>query len=126
LTPRAARIVRYWLPVLAYAGLIFYLSSLSHPEVYAPTLLELFGDKALHVIEYGVLGILCYRAFRYAAGSRFARLALVLAIAVSVAYGLSDEIHQAFVPLREADGWDLLMDTLGATIGAFGWCRTTS
>ena len=59
----------YWLPVCAYAALIFYVSSLSYPEVYVPSVLMELGDKALHAIEYAVLGILCYRAFRRAAAA---------------------------------------------------------
>jgi VanZ family protein len=116
-----AQACRYWLPLAAYAGLIFYLSSLSHPEVYVPSLVMELGDKILHAIEYGVLGILFYRVFRHAAGRWSTGHALLLAIAASAIYGLTDELHQAFVPLREADGWDLLMDALGAGIGAWSW-----
>jgi hypothetical protein len=113
----------YWTPVIIYASLIFYLSSLSHPEVYVPSLMIALGDKALHAMEYGLLGILTYRAFRYAGGTRMASHAVLLAIVASTAYGLSDEIHQAFVPLREADVWDFLTDALGASVGAGGWAR---
>ena len=34
----------------------------------------------------------------------------------AVVFGISDEIHQWFVPNRQADIWDLLADTLGATL----------
>src|SRR5438067_12758568 len=115
---------RYWLPVAAYAGLIFYLSSLSHPEEYSPLLFEELGDKVLHAMEYGLLSILCYRAFRHGAGDRAARYALLLAIVSTAAYGVTDEVHQAFVPLREAEAGDLLMDMIGAAIGATGWSWT--
>ena len=114
---------RYWFPLTVYAGLIFYLSSLSHPEVYVPSLVMDLGDKILHAIEYGVLGILFYRVFRHAAGSWSAGHALLLAIIASATYGLTDELHQAFVPLREADGWDLLTDAIGAAIAAWPWHR---
>lgn len=115
----------YWLPVAAYAGLIFYLSSQSHPEELLPSLVRELSDHALHFIEYSILGILCYRAFRHAAGAWAARYALLLAVLVSSGYGLTDEAHQAFVPLREASGWDVLMDAIGATVGAWGWRWTT-
>jgi len=121
-TGRTGRIWWYWLPVAAYAGLIFYLSSLSQPEEYVPSLLEELGDKVLHAMEFGMLGILCYRAFRHAAGAWTAHYALLLAVAASVGYALTDEVHQAFVPLREPDAWDLLADSIGASIAAFGWC----
>ncbi|MBH0197595.1 MAG: hypothetical protein HP494_18860, partial [Nitrospira sp.] len=54
-------LLRYWVPVCAYAGLIFYLSSQPHPEDDLPLFVLSFSDKALHVIEYAVLGGLCYR-----------------------------------------------------------------
>lgn len=117
------RVWGYWLPVTLYAGLIFYFSSLPHPEEYLPSLLAELGDKLLHVLEYGALGILCYRAFRHAAGPWAAGSALFLAILASAGYGLTDEVHQAFVPFREPDGWDLLADAVGATLAAYGWHR---
>ena len=111
----------YWLPVIIYAGLIFYVSSLSHPEEIAPLLLKHLSDKVAHGIEYGLLGVLCYRAFRYAAGAWGMRHALLLASSVSTGYGITDELHQAFVPFREPDGWDVLTDMAGATLGAVAW-----
>ncbi len=67
--PSTARLSLYWAPVVVYAALVFYLSSLSHPEDLAPPLFELLSDTVLHAVEYGILGGLCYRAFRYAARS---------------------------------------------------------
>ncbi|MEK6617830.1 MAG: VanZ family protein, partial [Nitrospirota bacterium] len=98
-----------------------YLSSLSQPDEYVPSLLAELGDKVLHAMEFGMLGILCYRAFRHAAGAWAAHYALFLAVAASVGYALTDEVHQAFVPLREPEAWDLLADSIGASIAAFGW-----
>ena len=120
----AGGVWRYWLPVAAYAGLIFYLSSLSHPEEYIPSLLGELGDKVLHAMEYGVLSVLCYRAFRHGAGAWAARYALQLAIVAASTYGVTDEVHQAFVPLRVAEAGDVLMDMIGAAIGATGWSWT--
>ncbi len=111
----------YWAPPLVYAVLIFAFSSLSHPEETLPSLLTDLQDKTLHVVEYGVLSALCYRAFRSAAGVWGARYRLPLAILAAALYGITDEVHQAFVPLREASGWDWLADTVGAMVGGIGW-----
>ena len=111
----------YWGPVLAWAGWIFYLSSLTDPPVPSWILPE-GSDKVLHGWEYGLLGLLCYRAFRHAAGSWAAARALGLAIVSATLYGLSDELHQAFVPERTADLFDLLADGIGAAAGAWGLC----
>ena len=113
--------MRAWLPVAAYMALIFYLSSLPHPDEALPKFLfEKLGDKLLHVIEYAVLAILCYRAFSRAAGPYAAGYAVVLAIVTASFYGATDEVHQAFVPLRTATWLDWVADTAGAVIGAVG------
>jgi VanZ family protein len=116
-----SRWIWYWLPVVAYASLIFYLSSLPHPEEDLPKFLfEKIGDKLLHLIEYSVLAILCYRAFRRAAGPRVTQQAVMFAILAASFYGMTDEVHQAFVPLRESSWLDWIADTAGAVIGAVG------
>ena len=112
----------YWVPVALYAGAIFYLSAQSHPEDQLPSfLLKDVSDKVLHAVEYGILGLLCYRAFRWAAGPAVARQAVVLAIVTASVYGITDEVHQFFVPFRESSWLDWLADTIGAAIGAISW-----
>jgi VanZ family protein len=80
------------------------------------------SDKLLHALEYGILGILLYRALHQttsAIGS------IILSIMFVVIFGISDEIHQWFVPNRQADSWDLLADTLGATFFILTWAFMT-
>lgn len=121
--PWSTRIVFYWVPLIGYAGLIFYFSSLPQPQELMPVFLEEVGDKVLHLAEYGLLGILSYRALRHASGHWAANYAVALAIAVAVLYGITDEVHQAFVPEREADLWDLLADAAGAGLAVWVWHR---
>lgn len=111
----------YWIPLFAYAAAIVYLSSLSHPARFLPGPLFAHADKVVHALEYGVLAILCYRAFRYAAGPWMARYPVVLAIVVAAGFGVTDELHQWFVPFRQPSGWDLLADSFGAGLAAGGW-----
>jgi VanZ family protein len=107
-----------WLPVAAYMALIFYFSSLSHPDEELPKFLfEALGDKVLHMIEFAVLGVLCYRAFRRAAGPFGAEYAVVFAILTASLYGVTDELHQAFVPFRTATWSDWMADTAGGMVG---------
>ncbi len=116
------QVLWYWVPVALYAGTIFYLSSQSHPEEQLPSfLIEDVSDKVLHAVEYGILALLCYRAFRWATGPAVARQAVVLAIVTASVYGITDEAHQLFVPFRESSWQDWLADTIGATIGAISW-----
>ena len=105
-----------WLLVLAYMGLIFYLSSKTDP---LPDLTERVWDKALHFLEYGALAALLLFALR--SSEVAARRAGLLAVAVVSLYGASDELHQAFVPGRSCDARDWAADTVGAALCVAGW-----
>lgn len=110
--------LRPWIPALVYMSMIFLLSSLS---LEAPELRRfMLEDKALHALEYAILGFLCARATLETWPDRpRVRVALVGAL-IAAAWGLGDEIHQAFVPGRTGDALDLAADSLGATVGALG------
>lgn len=114
-------IVRYWGPVGLYAGLIFFGSSISSPPEAISSLLKDISDKVLHLSEYALLGALLYRACRHGSGPWVAQHAVLAAVAGSALYGVSDETHQLFVPLRQADVLDVVADTVGGTVGAWGW-----
>jgi VanZ family protein len=112
----------YWMPVAFYAGAIFYLSSQPHPEEQLPSFLfKEVSDKVLHAVEYAILAGLCYRAFRWSLNGQVAARALILAIVTASLYGVTDEVHQIFVPFRESSWLDWLADTIGAVIGALSW-----
>jgi VanZ family protein len=107
-----------WLPLMGYCVLIFVQSS--HPVPNEISRLDI-SDKALHVAGYALLGALFYRAYRSLWG-RFPERTLFWASAVSAAlYGLSDEIHQYFVPFRSADPLDFAADAFGGLLGAAAW-----
>ncbi len=111
-----------WLPALAWAGLIFYLSSRSVvPEPAAVGQLPLH-DKFEHFAEYGVLSMLVLLGLRR--GPRLPRPISPdfhphLAFMIAAVYAYSDELHQWFVPQRQADVLDFLADGLGAFVVAF-------
>lgn len=95
---------------LAWMGLIFYLSS--QPSLDIPGLFP-HQDKVMHFGFYGVLGVLLLGAMAMPPNG-FQRPAALLATALASLYGVSDEVHQMFVPGREADVLDWLADTAGA------------
>lgn len=112
------RILFYWGPVVGYAGLIFYLSGQSNPDEDLPSLFGELNDKVSHAMEYAGLGGLCYRAFRWGTNGPVADRALLFAILAASLYGVTDEIHQLFVPLRESSWQDWLADVSGGVFGA--------
>ncbi|MCA9409023.1 MAG: VanZ family protein [Candidatus Omnitrophica bacterium] len=76
-------------------------------------------DKIYHFIEYMPFGFLVYRAIYCTKVNPNGKQILTLSLLISFCYGLSDEIHQYFVPGRTCSGIDLLADTIGGFIGAF-------
>jgi VanZ family protein len=93
--------------------LVIFLQSAFPPAVRDP--LFPFADKGAHLFIYAVLGILFYRAFK--TPSVKSATAAVWTVLSSTLYGVSDEIHQAFVPLRSAEVGDILADALGSALG---------
>ncbi|HEY3449857.1 MAG TPA: VanZ family protein [Myxococcales bacterium] len=113
---RLGRVAWHWLPLAAYAGTIFALSSMSHPPVPSVDLPHF--DKVLHFCEYAGFGLLLCRALTMGGQGLSPRAAFGAALLLGALYGASDEVHQMFVPHREADVFDLLADVLGAASGA--------
>ncbi len=111
-----------WGAVGAYAGLIFWFSSLTpSPDLIIPELQKFHIDWIFHVLEYGVFGVLLARALILSrTGVSPLKLAL-LAVALGTLYGASDEFHQRFVPGRQPDVADLCADATGLAFGAFLW-----
>lgn len=105
-----------WLPVGVWTGVIFWLSSQPHlPNV--PIIGAIYwGDKIEHAIAYGIGGWLVWRAL---GGRMFGWRRVIVAIVIAAAYGLTDEIHQHFVPPRDFDVFDLTADIFGSAIAAF-------
>ena len=101
-----------WFPVFLYAVAIFVASGMSRPPLPGRV-----GDKWAHTTAYAGFGLLTLRAV---AGGEWAGVTAgrcVMAAGLVVLYGASDEMHQAFVPRRNADIRDLAADAAGATAG---------
>ena len=95
-----------WLPVLAWAGVIFAFSSIPSLSTHLGTW-DLILRKLAHMTEYAVLALLLLRA----TGS------VVWAFALTVAYAGTDEFHQTFVRGRHGTPVDVGIDAVGALIG---------
>jgi len=99
----------YWIISVLYMGLIFILSSFP-PPMELPSFS--FADKLAHLLEYGVLASLIYFALKK---SRASVHPIFIPFLIASLYGVSDELHQYFVPGRDAD----LLDAVANGVGAF-------
>jgi VanZ family protein len=68
-----------------------------------------WGHIVTHFAEYAVLAALWIWALRPLIGDR----AWPVAAGIALAYAISDEIHQSFVPGRVSDPLDVVVDSLG-------------
>lgn len=107
----------YRLPLVGFCLLIFWQSSF--PSIASTSWLPQGGDKVLHLGGYALLAFLAARNLRQEK-PLFTRTKIrIMAIVFTSLYGLSDEIHQAFVPSRTASGMDFLADVLGSILGTW-------
>jgi VanZ family protein len=107
-----SRVVTVWLPVLAWAAVIFAFSSVPNLGTGLGTW-DTVLRKGAHVTEYAVLGALLYRALAREA----------VALAAGIAYAATDELHQHFVQGRHASPVDVAIDAVGVSIGMLIWLR---
>ncbi len=77
------------------------------------------SDKFLHFFVYGFLGMLIARGMLAAKSKQLNKHWYFYSLLIGFLFGLSDEIHQYFVPGRHADILDWLADCLGILIFAY-------
>lgn len=100
-----------WLPALALMAAIFSFSSIPSREMPSFGFWDTLVKKGGHMFGYGMLAL----SFWYALG--WERKRLWLALVLSLAYAISDEFHQSFVPGRHPSWLDaLLIDPAGSIL----------
>ena len=107
-----SRLLTVWLPVVAWAAVIFTLSSIPSLSTGLGTW-DTILRKGAHLTEYAILGALLYRALGREP----------LALAVGIAYAATDELHQYFVRGRHASPVDVAIDAVGVAAGMLIWLR---
>lgn len=104
-------IIFNWILVGAWMTVIFYFSSI--PGDQTPSQIP---PGLGHFLEYAFLAFLVLRAVK-SFKQKLPNLYIGgWAVAISATYAASDELHQLFVPGRQADIFDLIIDTLGALV----------
>lgn len=92
--------------------LVFALSSQKLP----PAPVSFIGlDKLVHATVYGVLAALLLRSLR-PGEQGYSKQQMVWAVVLASLYGITDEVHQYFVPGRSSDVLDWCADTVGALL----------
>ncbi|MGB9466450.1 MAG: VanZ family protein [Candidatus Acidiferrum sp.] len=124
--------LRAWWPAIAWACVIFTLSTDSFSSEHTATILSFFVKwlfphltegqfnlihhlirKSAHFTEYFIFCLLLYRGVRGdRKGWRWSWG--ISALFVAAGYSIMDEIHQAFVASRGASPYDSLLDSAGA------------
>ncbi|MBC8184664.1 VanZ family protein [candidate division KSB1 bacterium] len=104
----------YQLPAILWIVAIFIQSSISNLSV--PDLGFKTQDKLAHMVEFGILAFLLRRFFVFNSRISWQKKWYLYTLIVGCCYAVFDEIHQAFVPGRWADVYDVLADVLGVLI----------
>lgn len=101
------------IPAGLYHGIIWFLSS---QQLH----INLHGfDKTAHITEYSGLGFLL--AFGLSLTSKDFDYKARYCLLFGTIIGITDEIHQAFVPTRSSDLIDITADIVGISIGILCW-----
>jgi VanZ family protein len=138
--PRAWERLRAWWPAIAWACVIFSMSTDTFSAEHTASMIEpalrwlipsltedeflsihYFIRKSAHFSEYFVFCLLLYRGVR---GERkgWRWTWGIAALSFAAGYSILDEIHQAFVVSRTASAYDSLLDSAGAFAAfAFLW-----
>ncbi|HNR31761.1 MAG TPA: VanZ family protein [Candidatus Hydrogenedentes bacterium] len=112
---------RYYVFTALYCAAIFWVSSQSEP---VPTDYRFEGlDKLAHVVVYAGLAALVSSGIRRSGRPTRPAVQALVPLAFAVLYGISDEIHQYFIPERSFDPLDIVANTVGALAAQVALCR---
>ncbi len=111
-----SKLWRFWFPAILYSGIIFCVSSVPNVKIPLP---EIHLDVVLHILIYIPFGFLIARAVDHTKDPVSKIVLIGIVLGVSFLYGGSDELHQFFVPGRDAGILDLIADTVGGVLGGF-------
>lgn len=130
------RLIKFWAPVIVWAGVIFYFSTEHFSSFNTFNMLvdlmswifpgapgeqiesaNLVTRKIGHWSEYFILSLLLWRAYRCGSNKVWQPHWATWTLSWVLLYAVSDELHQAFVPSRTAAVNDVLLDFFGGVCG---------
>lgn len=112
------RTLWYWGPVVIWMAIIFIGSSHSNVALSESPSRDNLMKNLGHIVEYALLAFLTFRAlYNREEKGFFSKHTWFWALTGAILYGVSDEVHQMFVPTRTAYLGDIFMDGVGAGMG---------
>jgi VanZ family protein len=111
--------LKSWLPVIVWAAIILSASSdtfsSNHSQSWLTTILghgishsvNIAIRKLGHLVAYGILGALAFRADRR----------ILVAVAIALLIASIDEWQQSMTLQRTGTPWDVMLDLCGAWLG---------
>lgn len=102
---------QYYFPVILWALIIFSVPSLMQSKDI--TRMPYHLDKAVHIIEFGILGFLIVRVFYYRAHNQELKRAVLLTLGIAIFFAGGDEFHQIYLSVRIASFYDFFADIIG-------------
>lgn len=109
--------VKYWLPAILWALLIYSFSARPTEAVSEIHWQDFIFKKTIHLVEYGALTLLLFRGFINSGIEK--RKALLLSFLIAVVYGMTDEFHQSFTPGRTPKVRDVIIDGVGSFVSLY-------
>ena len=111
------KFLKFWLPVILWAGIIFWFSSI--PDLESGLKQDFILRKIALILEFAFLTILLIRATKQENLS--IKKAITFSIIIAFFYALSDEYHQTFVLNRQGTLRDAGIDSIGILITGLMW-----
>lgn len=112
----AGRRLALWLPVAGILGLIYVLSARTVQQIVYTG-----PDYVAHAVEYFFLALVLARALNGGMRTPVTTRVLLLTMGLSVAWAITDEVHQKFVKTRISSWEDVVSDTVGATLACIAF-----
>lgn len=111
------KFIKYYLPVMIWAGVIFYFSSIPGLRYSKSATEEIILRKGAHFVEFVVLFFLVWRIF-FGAHKMKSQIAYWLALCITIIFAASDEFHQTLVLGRSGKMIDFIFDSTSIIFGA--------
>lgn len=103
-----------WIITFFLAGFIFYMSSISFQTIPGPKVP--FESYIYHMMLFFILSF--FLSISIIKGDYNKKHLILISVLIAIAYGISDELHQLFVPFRCCALDDAVTDSVGIIFAA--------